>query len=130
MRGFATLLLLIVAAFAGYTYWQVTVLQKDVAHLRVAAAQRQSHYSLGESGDTARLLAQATESCKRARIDLEKGQTAKAKRELNVGLKKLSEASKLAKKGSGNAELTDAWGKINSQLDKLWKQFSKQSEKK
>jgi hypothetical protein len=130
MKGFALLLLLIVAAFAGYTYWQVTILQSDVAHLRAAAAQRQTHSSLGESGDAVRLLAQATEDCKQARVALDRGQTARAKRELNASLQKLSEASKLTKKNSGSPDLTAAWGKISGQLDQLWKQLSKQSEKK
>lgn len=128
MKGFTLLLLIIVAAFAGYTYWQVTRLQADVAHLHGVVAQRQARASLGD-GDAARLLDQATEDCKQARVALEKGQTAKAKRELNAGLKELSEASKLAKKGSGNDDLNAAWGKISGQLDKLWQQFSK-SEKK
>jgi hypothetical protein len=129
LKGFATLLLLIVAAFAGFTYWQVTRLQTEVAHLKGVVAQRQAHPSLGD-GDAVRLIAEATEGCKRARIALEKGQTARAKRELNASLKKLSEASKLTKKGSANGDLAASWGQISGQLDKLWKQFSAQGEKK
>ena len=130
MRGFAVLLAVLVAIFTGYTYLQVTRLQTDVAQLRTKMAQREAHGSVAGGQDAARLLKDATESAKQAKIALSKGQTGKAKRELDVSLQKLSEASKLAAKNSGKDDITETWKRVSGQIDKLWKQFAKQNERK
>jgi hypothetical protein len=127
LRSFTALLVVIVAMFAGYTYWEVSRLQVDVSNLKVAVAKRQAHGSVGTgSQDAARLLAQATENCKRARLALERGQTAKAKRELNASLQELAAVSKMSGSGGAGADLTAAWQGIRDQMDKLWTQFAKE----
>jgi hypothetical protein len=129
LKGFATLLLVVIALFAGYTYLQVSHLQADVARLKLEAKRPHASFD-GSSRDATRLLTEATASCKRARLDLEQGQTRKAKREMSISLEKLSEVSKMMSKDSGNGQLTAAWNDIRSQMDKLWKQFSKETNHK
>ncbi|MDO8683179.1 MAG: hypothetical protein Q7N50_06830 [Armatimonadota bacterium] len=130
MKGFRTLLLVALVVFVGYTYWELTRLQADVKELKAAVARKQVAPTGAGDKDAAILLAQATEDLKRARIHLEMGQTWKAKRELNSGLQKLTEASKLSKGDSKSKELTQAWDGMKRQVDKLWKQFAKESKPK
>ena len=131
MRRFAIFLLILVAALAGYTYWQVTRLQAEVAGLKATVAKRQSQkVSATADRDARQLLAEATQGLKRARAALDHGQTRKAKRELDASLQKLGEVSKMAERSSGGKELTQAWKDLRSQMDKLWKQFSKETKRK
>ncbi|MDO8587700.1 MAG: hypothetical protein Q7T82_11745 [Armatimonadota bacterium] len=130
MRRFGTLLLLLVAALAGYTYWQVTRLQADVAELKAAVARRQYQKAAPAAEDARRLLAEATQGLRRARTALDRGQTRKARRELDGSLRKLAEVSKMVNRNVGNGELTEAWRELKSQMDRLWKQFAKESKRK
>ena len=130
MRRLATLLLLAVAIVAGYTYWRVERLERDVEELKAVVARRSAPKPAAEGQNVRRLIAQAGEICGRAKAYLESGNSKKAKRELGLCLKKLSEASEAAKKASENKELRKAWADVKNQVDKLWKQFAEESKRK
>jgi len=130
LRGFAKLLLLVLALFVGYTYWQVTRLQEDVGLLKARLGITSTQKPSAEETNVRRLIAQARESCHRASALLDGGHTKKAKREIGVCLQKLSKASKLAKSATGNKELSEAWEQVAGRLDKLWKQFGQEPQRK
>jgi len=126
LRAIATLLLLAVAVLCGYTYLRVSHFETRIRKLEIAAAKRESG-APGARADTRVLLAQASESCRRAKVYLDRGQTAKAKRELDRSIAKLSQASKSMEGGGDVRDLTEAWDKIKAQMDRLWRQFAKES---
>ena len=130
MRGIATLLLLAVAVLCGYTYLHVSHFESRIKKLEAKAVKLEARapaYAAG--GDTRILLKQAAESCRRAKVYLDRGQTSKAKRELDTSIDKLAQASKSAEGGGQVRELTEVWKKIKAQMDRLWKQFAKESKK-
>ena len=125
MRGFGALLLLAVAVLGGYNHLQVNRLRDEVASLKTSVAEPKAVRPGG--GDDARvLLAEARDNLMRARKALDRGQIRTARRELDAGLWKIEKASRLAERNPANEELTEAWGQVRSQLDKLWKQFAKE----
>ena len=122
MRKLLTLLLIAVTVLAGYTYLQVTRLQAEVQELKA----RGGAVSVTEQRGVSLLVAQARENCRRAQVYLRRGQTRKARQELELCLRRLAKVSELAEDETRFRDLAGSWEDIKRRVDKLWRQFAEE----
>lgn len=120
--------LVAVLGFMGYNYTQINQLRGELA--QVKAQVHRTEVSPSDKQDLVTSLTSVREHTARARQMLAKGQTARARAELDKSLNALDNASTISRsipEGS-DGELISKWMTAQKEIEKAWKEISKQIE--
>ncbi|HOK54477.1 MAG TPA: hypothetical protein PLZ21_07765 [Armatimonadota bacterium] len=129
----AVIAVVVLLGLTGYNFWQIKKLNQELMELKAQVQSSQTAESTTEQDeDLVAAILEVTAHTSKARKLLSDGDSKGARAELEKSLQGLENAARLSRDASSGAakQVGSSWDTVKKQIDELWKEVARQSEKR